>query len=145
MLGHLLAILYNLAADEIPEAEDMSVQGETDSNEDDPQIPVRTLSDFSIYDRHTKALVLITELLEMETSAREFSASGIVGPWIETDDDESQWDGSLFGDESSANSEASSENRSPLRMSLSNIVDINVHYITETKDVDRFVGTFLYH
>lgn len=119
--------------------------GETSSDEDDPQIPVRTLSDFSIYDRHTKAFVPVSELLEMEMSGREFGASGLVGSWIEKDDQDdqdSEWDGSLFGDEASVRSE-SGDDQFLLRLSLGNIVDLNVHFITETKDVDRLVRTFL--
>lgn len=80
----------------------------------------------------------------METSGREFGASGLVGPWIERDDDDSHWDGSLFGDESSVRGESEEEDQLPLRLCLSNIVDINVHHITATKDVDRWVRTILH-
>ncbi|KAF5330887.1 hypothetical protein D9619_005458 [Psilocybe cf. subviscida] len=138
ILTHASTILYKLAKNEIPETEDITVPGETNTDADDldPQVPVRTLSDFSIYDRHTKALVPITKLLEMETSGREFGASGLVGPWIETDDEDSQRDGSPFGDDASVSSEPEDEYRSPLRLNLNYIVDINVHHITETKDID---------
>ena len=43
------------------------------------------LSDFSIYNCHTKAFVSISALLEID-SGRDFTASGLVSPWTDPED-----------------------------------------------------------
>ncbi|KAF9227783.1 S-adenosyl-L-methionine-dependent methyltransferase [Gyrodon lividus] len=77
---------------EFAESADFQLIGETDSfeysdSEDEQGVPVRILTDFTIYDNHTKRLVPIAELLELNLSRRSYTASGCVKAWI----DEEEW------------------------------------------------------
>ncbi|KAF9246401.1 hypothetical protein BU15DRAFT_70495 [Melanogaster broomeanus] len=77
---------------EFAESADFQVIGETDpveysDSEDEQGVPVRFLTDFTIYD-HKDRLVPIAELLELNLTSRcSYSASGCVKTWI----DEEEW------------------------------------------------------
>ncbi|KAF8559697.1 S-adenosyl-L-methionine-dependent methyltransferase [Imleria badia] len=73
---------------EFPEGPDVQIIGETDplDNERDNDVPVRVLTDFSIYDTTTLELVPVARLLELSNDTLSFSATGCVKAWIDNDD-----------------------------------------------------------
>ena len=79
------------AEHEFPEGPDLQVIGETDPLDNDRgnDVPVRVLTDFSIYDHSTLDLVPIASLIELSHNPRlSFSAAGCVKAWIDNDDED---------------------------------------------------------
>lgn len=119
--------LYETFNDEVTEDEDLFVVGETPVNEDEGDIPVRILQDFSIYDMETSELVSVAELLELQFSRSTFGSSGTVKPWIDESDDSSN-----EGDTSSNSSEDGDY------VKLSKILELNIHDLSDDgKELDR--------
>jgi len=84
--------LYTCPADEYDEDENFQVIGETDpadfsTSDDSEAVPVRLLTDFSIYEYKTRQLVPIGELINVNlaVNSKNYRASGFVKPY--TDDD----------------------------------------------------------
>ncbi|KIJ10522.1 cytosine-5--methyltransferase [Paxillus involutus ATCC 200175] len=77
---------------EFAETTDFQLIGETDpveysDSEDEQSVPVRILTDFTIYDNSTNRLVPIAELLQLQLTRRSYNASGCVKAWI----DDEEW------------------------------------------------------
>lgn len=80
---------------EFPEGPDVQIIGETDPLDDDSDndVPVRVLTDFSIYNHSTLQLVPVACLLELSlNSTLSFSASGCAKAWVDTDDNDNDDD-----------------------------------------------------
>jgi DNA (cytosine-5)-methyltransferase 1 len=76
---------------EFPEGPNVQIIGETDvpDSDRDDDVPVRVLTDFSIYDHSTLHLIPVARLIELSLNPRlSFSASGCVKAWIDKDDDD---------------------------------------------------------
>ncbi|TFK54606.1 S-adenosyl-L-methionine-dependent methyltransferase [Heliocybe sulcata] len=108
---------YEVREDELEEAPDLQLIGEVtpDSQEDFPDIPVRLLSEFCIYEADSGQLVHIERLLLLnkQTCCTRYGASGIVQPYIEDGFDD---------DEDSAELELEEQH-----LKLSDIIDFNVY------------------
>jgi DNA (cytosine-5)-methyltransferase 1 len=101
--------------------------GETPVDEDEGDIPVRILQDFSIYNMETFELVSVAELLNLQFSRSTFGSSGMVKPWIDEFDDSSK-----ESDTSSNNPEDGDY------VKLSKILELNIHDLSDDgKELDR--------
>ena len=119
---------YEALNDEFIEDEDLFVQGETPVDEDEGDIPVRILQDFSIYKMETFELVSVAELLNLQFSRSSFGSSGMVTPWIDPIDDSSN--------ESDTSSNNPEDNGDYVR--LSKILELNIHdFSDDGKELDR--------
>lgn len=110
--------IYHRAREhEFPESGDFQVIGETDpveysDSEDEEGVPVRVLTDFTIYDAKTRQLVPIAELLTLNHGAtRTYTASGCVKAWI----DEDEWEDDEFDQDEDEEDEDDSRSSSQLR------------------------------
>ncbi|KAG9318606.1 hypothetical protein JVU11DRAFT_699 [Chiua virens] len=75
---------------EFVEGPDIQIIGETDplDNDRDDDVPVRILTDFSIYEYTTRQMVPVARLLELpHNPSLSFSASGCVKAWIDPDNE----------------------------------------------------------
>lgn len=77
------------------ESADVQLIGELEAEDvvSGQDVPVRLLSEFTIYDKESKALVHIAALLHLAgenslDSGVDYSASGLVRPWTDEDEDE---------------------------------------------------------
>ena len=98
------------------------IPGETlpeDSESDD--VPVRLLTSFAIYSKSRH----LSPFDQVDVNEGVFYASGFVKPWIEDDDDS---DDGMDDDDSSECSEPINQ---PLRVRLSQILEVNVHHIED--------------
>ncbi|KAF5315922.1 hypothetical protein D9611_004789 [Ephemerocybe angulata] len=118
----------------LPEEDDESDSEDVQAfNSDDDEVPVRLLSDFTIYDSNSKEVVHAEALLSVETLS--LSASGVVRPWLMTGDD---------SDEEPVASEDGYETESEVaghgkrdRVSLTKILELNIHYASKPNDGGR--------
>ena len=120
--------LYEALNDEFIEDKDLFIVGETPVDEDEGDIPVRLLQDFSIYNMETFELVSVAELLELQFSRSTFGSSGMVKPWIDE-----------YGDTSN---ESDTSSNSPEDdgdyVKLSKILELNIHDLSDDgKELDR--------
>ncbi|KAF8163400.1 S-adenosyl-L-methionine-dependent methyltransferase [Crassisporium funariophilum] len=122
--------IYDRSNDEVVEDEHLFVSGETPVDEEGEEVPVRLLYDFTIYDIDTLELVSAAELLRLEFSTRNFSASGLVKPWVESDDTSDDED-RLDSESDNHNNPFSSTGRD--RVKLSKILEFNTHAISEDR------------
>ena len=119
--------VYEAFNDEIIEDEDLFVAGETLVGENEDDIPVRVLQDFSIYDMETSELVSVADLLELQFSRSTFGSSGLVKPWIDESDESSN--------ESDTSSNSSEDGD---YVKLSKILELNIHDLSDDgKELDR--------
>ena len=119
--------VYEAFNDEIIEDEDLFVAGETPVGENEDDIPVRVLQDFSIYDMETSELVSVADLLELQFSRSTFGSSGLVKPWIDESDESSN--------ESDTSSNSSEDGD---YVKLSKILELNIHDLSDDgKELDR--------
>lgn len=117
-------ILHKPVEDEFTEY-DFLVPGEIppeagDEGDEDPCIPVRVLSDFTIFDEDTMELVPVGQLLHLDYADASYIASGLVKPWVDPDSDD----------------EDGSDNDSPVyeaddRLRCSPILEISIHDLIE--------------
>ena len=120
--------LYEALNDEFIEDKDLFVLGETPVDEDEGDIPVRILQDFSIYNMETFELVSVVELLNLQFSRSTFGSSGMVKPWINEFDDSSN--------ESDTSSNSPEDDGDYIR--LSKILELNIHdFSDDGKELDR--------
>ncbi|KAF9473771.1 S-adenosyl-L-methionine-dependent methyltransferase [Pholiota conissans] len=122
-MDELPSCTYTSTEDEIDEDEDLIVLGESSPAENDETIPIRTLDDFTIYDGGTLQLISVAELLQIHYSQRKYHASGIVRPWANSEHDASGIEDELDEDGDGNSEEATSRDR----VTLSNILDFNLH------------------
>lgn len=123
---------YSRRQEDIPESE-LEVIGEVipdDQDDEDDSVPVRILNDFVIYDRRTRLLVPITELL---TSTSSYAVTGDVSPQI-LDDDE---------DVDDVDDDESSLIDNPQRVELSRLRELNFNYVDEN-GLDPYVRGSLF-
>lgn len=120
--------LYEALNDEFVEDKDLFVVGETPVDQDEGDIPVRILQDFSIYNMETFELVSVAELLNLQFSRTTFGSSGVVKPWMDEFDDSS--------DESDTSSNSPEDDGDYVR--LSKILELNIHdFSDDGKELDR--------
>ena len=120
--------LYEALNDEFIEDKDLFVVGETPVDEDEGDIPVRILQDFSIYNMETFELVSVAELLNLQFSRSTFGSSGMVKPWINEFDDNSN--------ESDTSSNGPEDDGDYVR--LSKILELNIHdFSDDGKELDE--------
>jgi DNA (cytosine-5)-methyltransferase 1 len=131
------AYVYQVAKDEVEESADLEVKGElfdeeedSDDDSDDEVAPVRLLDDFTIYDSSTNQVIPTAFLLSLGPSGTSVSASGIVRRWVEDDD---SWSDDEIDEEDDTESDSSSSrpHNSPDRVKLTEILELNVHHVTE--------------
>ena len=102
--------------------------GETPVDEDEGDIPVRILQDFTIYKMETFELVSVAELLNLQFSRSTFGSSGMIKPWIDESDDSSN--------ESDTSSNSPEDDGDYVR--LSKILELNIHdFSDDGKELDR--------
>ncbi|OBZ65761.1 Acetolactate synthase, mitochondrial [Grifola frondosa] len=120
-------IHYEFAEDEIKEDSDFQVIGETCPDDPDDDVPIRLLTDFSVYESDSLRLVPFERLLSVQFEAEQqlgYGASGIVKAWTdESDDDEGDDESSVGVDDLTAEEQ---------RIRLTNIVDLNIHYVSNS-------------
>ncbi|KAJ3540965.1 hypothetical protein NMY22_g4087 [Coprinellus aureogranulatus] len=132
---------YEVSVDEIPESADLKIQGEdplsdSDDEEGDSDIdeerdvPVRLLDNFTIYNMHTFEVIPTTELLqglgvEGFPCGCDYAASGEVRPWTEQSPEDASDDEVELGVESWHN-----------RVRTTRITCFNVHHIEQHPVVD---------
>lgn len=120
--------LYEALNDEFIEDRDLFVMGETPVDEDEGDIPVRFLQDFTIYKMETFELVSVAELLNLQFSRSTFGSSGMIKPWIDESDDSSN--------ESDTSSNSPEDDGDYVR--LSKILELNIHdFSDDGKELDR--------
>ena len=120
--------LYEALNDEFIEDRDLFVMGETPVDEDEGDIPVRILQDFTIYKMETFELVSVAELLNLQFSRSTFGSSGMIKPWIDESDDSSN--------ESDTSSNSPEDDGDYVR--LSKILELNIHdFSDDGKELDR--------
>ncbi|KIM49346.1 hypothetical protein M413DRAFT_15448 [Hebeloma cylindrosporum] len=126
-----LESLVDVRADDIKEDENLYVDGETPPEEEDGMdIPVRLLSDFTIYNASTLQAVPVAELLQLSFSQDEFRASGLVKAWIDDLDIESD-----ISDEDSGSGVGESDPVEGIeRVTLSEILEFSIHNKSEDDD-----------
>ncbi|KAL0066508.1 hypothetical protein AAF712_006551 [Marasmius tenuissimus] len=112
--------------EELFEDENLIVPGEDVQErgfEDDEDIPVRLLTDFSIYDYSAGLLVEFATLDDSDLESCSFTASGIVRPWLEPDEDDAV--------------DVEQDFDYP-RVKLSRLLELDIHHYND--DVGRFDG-----
>ncbi|KAF8965236.1 S-adenosyl-L-methionine-dependent methyltransferase [Flammula alnicola] len=123
---------YDLADDNVDEDEDLLVLGETTPDEDDEtELAVRILYDFTVYNADSMEAISVAELLQLDYSPHDYRASGLVKPWVDLDDDSSVVDDEIE-DEDDEGGIVSDNGRD--RVSLSRILEFNIHSPCEGKD-----------
>ncbi|KAI9065405.1 S-adenosyl-L-methionine-dependent methyltransferase [Trametes sanguinea] len=114
---------YEAVGDEITEDHDLRVHGETPAEEDDGQVPVRTLNDFCVFEPETNALVPFEQLLTAEDpSSYRWVAVGVIGSYVE-DPGESE------GEEEDEDESIADDTGQ--RVLLSKIIECDAHYPTK--------------
>lgn len=126
--------LVDISADDIDEDENLYVEGETPPEEDDgTDIPVRVLSNFTVYNASTLQAIPVAELLHLSFSKDEFRASGFVKAWV----DDSDIPSDILNDDSG--SEGAPE-EGVERVTLSEILEFSIHNKSEDAGgLDRYV------
>ncbi|KII89181.1 hypothetical protein PLICRDRAFT_160365 [Plicaturopsis crispa FD-325 SS-3] len=112
--------IYSIRDDELVEDENLQVTGETEYDDDEGSVPVRVLTDFTIYNAITLELVSVAELT-MLSSGTTYGASGIVRPW-QSDEDDDEDEDDVVDDESEGDTETADQ-----RVKLSAVTKFNVH------------------
>jgi DNA (cytosine-5)-methyltransferase 1 len=119
----IFEIVYAVSDEEVLEDGDFEVFGETDwSSDNEPDlVPIRVLTDFSIYCRVTMELVHPLVLANADREPGIYGASGIVKPW--SDGSESEDDDDL-GSDNAEGAHATSVQR----MKTSGILGFDIHH-----------------
>lgn len=109
--------------DEVPEDGELEVYGETvpDDVEDEDEIPMRVLTDFTIYELSRRRKLVQFDPTLCEQKGSKFTASGIVEAYSEPDDDDSS---------------ESSTARPTQRVALTEILEVNIHTVNDDKSFD---------
>lgn len=121
---------YEVEEDEIEEDGTIYVLGETPAGGDDDDIPVRLLTDFTIYDLSTREVVCVGELQQLGFTKRQYGASGKIKPWfIHDGGDISDEDGDEFDEDL-----ADGEDVLPAdQTKLTKIIEFNVYDLSERR------------
>lgn len=142
-------MVYQLLNDELVEDDNLQIIGETDptdlsSDNDDEEtsgIPVRLLTDFSLYNLETRQLVPVAELLQIQYGGSTvYAASGTVKPYVEDDDDDEDENEVVDEDEDEDSLLQDGDDVQVVR--LSTIVEFDIHNVSSRKKrLDRY-GSF---
>ncbi|KAA1469421.1 S-adenosyl-L-methionine-dependent methyltransferase [Dentipellis sp. KUC8613] len=136
-------VLYDVADDELVEDENLHIMGETEHPEDldgnnstEDDVPVRLLSDFSIYKMESLELVHIAELLSLGSVVPSlYGASGTVKPWVQDDEDDEDEDEDKDEDDNPEDDDVADEDGSVGQavnhIKLSAILEFNIHDVSE--------------
>ncbi|TFY70272.1 hypothetical protein EVG20_g2746 [Dentipellis fragilis] len=132
-------VLYDVADDELVEDDHLHIMGETecapedlDDDGTDDDVPVRLLSDFSIYKMESLELVHIAELLSLGSSVPDlYGASGIVRPWVEDNEDDEEDDGEDNTEDDDLADEDGIAGQAVDHIKLSAILEFNIHDVPE--------------
>lgn len=82
---------YSPTQDDILEEDCLELDGETPPDEDEEDdIPVRTLDDYVVYDLNSFEAIPLANLMAINSgySTQRFGASGLVDVWIDRDSDD---------------------------------------------------------
>lgn len=121
---------YEVEEDEIEEDGTIYILGETPAENDVDDVPVRLLTDFTIYDLSTHEVVPLGELQQLEFTNRQYGASGKIKPWFIHDDSDASGD-----DDDEVVDLADGEDALPAdQTKLTKIIDFNVFDLSEGKD-----------
>lgn len=131
----------------------MQVIGETDpadlsADSDDDEssdVPVRLLTDFTIYDLKTLQLVPVAELLHIQYGGSTvYAASGTVKPYVENDDDDEDEDEVV--DEEEVEESLHQDEGDVQVIKLLKIVEFDIHSVSSRKKkLDRYVLLLIVH
>lgn len=108
---------------------------------EDKEVPVRVLTEFTLYERGTRRIIPFEELLSKsdQLEANNYGASGQVWKWVEKDED----DNSNADDE---NEVEDLEENSEAVIKLTVILEVNVHNVEESESdefmLDPYVSLF---
>ncbi|KDQ61172.1 hypothetical protein JAAARDRAFT_173758 [Jaapia argillacea MUCL 33604] len=132
--------VYKASNDELIEDENLQIIGEiAPVNEDeDASLPVRELSDFTIYDSGSHRFVSVYELQTNNLDEADFRASGLVTAHADEEDEDD--------DEDEEDEETDSNSSPPQRVCLSRIVKFNIYHVygrgqKAQLDCDVWIGT----
>lgn len=107
-------------------------------SDEEGDIPIRVLNDFTVYDIESNEMVPIGQLLALKYGPASFGASGIAQPRIDDLDDEDE-DGDGDGDGESDSNLVAQRDRGQ-RLKLSKILELDIHHFSdETKRLDRLM------
>lgn len=140
---------YEQHEDEIEETAELQIPGETVFDDDDSasedsedkEVPVRVLTEFTLYERGNRRIIPFEELLSKsdQLEANKYGASGQVWKWVEKDED----DDSNADDE---NEVEDLEENSEAVIKLTVILEVNVHNVEESESdefmLDPYVSLF---
>ena len=145
MLNCLDIVLYKPPKDEIIEDDDLQIIGETDpadlstdsEDQESSDFPVRSLTDFTVYNMETHQLVPVAELLQIQYGGSTiYSASGTVKPYVEDDEDEDE--NEVFDEEEIEDSLREDEKDIQV-VKLSKIIEFDIHHVSSRKKkLDRY-------
>ena len=120
---------YEVEEDEIEEDGTVYVLGETPAGDDVDDIPVRLLTDFTIYDLSTREIVSLGELQQLGFTKRQYGASGKIKPWF-------IHDGGDISDEDDDEFEDLADGEDVLpadQTKLTKIIEFNVYDLSERR------------
>lgn len=123
----------------------MQIIGETDPTElssdceedESSDVPVRLLTDFTIYNMETCQLVPVGELLRIQYGCSTvYGASGTVEPYVEDEQDEE--DEVEVVDEDDVDDSLLQDGKDDQIVKLSDIVEFDIHHVSSRgKKLDR--------
>jgi len=98
-------------------------------------IPVRLLSDFTVYNPRTLQAIPVAELLHLSFSQDEFRASGLVKAWVNDSDTPSD-----ISDDDLSEVGEGDPGEGVERVTLSEILEFSIHNKSEgASGLDRYV------
>lgn len=116
------AVYYEPESDELVEDEEFLLKDETHpEDDDDSDVPVRLLENFTVYDSATMEVIHLAQLLMLEYSNAKYGASGLVKPWVDPDSEVDEVD-----EDVDSRAEDCEE-----QLCLSNILEFCVHNMLE--------------
>ena len=121
---------------------DLSTDSEEGGTSD---VPVRLLTDFTIYNLETRQLVPVAELLQMQYGGSTvYTASGTVKPYVDDDDDDDEDENEDVNEEEVEDSVLQYGNDVQV-VRLSKIVEFDIHNVSSRKKLDRYASFFILH
>ncbi|PPR01483.1 hypothetical protein CVT26_015106 [Gymnopilus dilepis] len=123
---------YYTPGDEVAEDAQLRIAGETAPVEEDSDctIPIRLLSDYTIYNLETRRLVAVDELLQLDYCKEQYAASGLVRPWF--GDGDSLDDGQSDDDDRRSSASVSEDDR----ITLTRLLEFSIHSSSEEDLLD---------
>ncbi|KAI0373036.1 S-adenosyl-L-methionine-dependent methyltransferase [Pilatotrama ljubarskyi] len=127
---------YSPVGDEVTESAEVRVTGETapEEDEEDDEVPVRTLDDFAVFDPETREFVTFERLLvSNDMSDSRWVAAGTVGAFTEdsSDDSDSDDDSDDEGDDANDNVDGAEVADGAQRLLLSTVLECDAHWVSK--------------